>query len=65
MKKLLLTLMLVFVSSSAIAEWVDVGKGKNFCLGTHTLREDKKKEIAYMDLNVNAAQSRLWMRKKL
>ncbi len=63
MKKILLTLMLVFVSSSAITEWV--GKGKNFCLGTHTLREDKKKEIAYMDLNVNAAQSRLWMRKKL
>jgi hypothetical protein len=57
--------MLVFVSSSAIAKWVEVGKGKDFCLGTHTLWKDKKKEIAYMDLNVNVAQSRLWMRKKL
>jgi len=56
MKKLLLTLMLVFVSSSAIAEWVEVGKGKNFCLGTHTLREDKKKEIAYMGLMTTTVQ---------
>jgi len=41
-----------------------IGKN-NFGIGTHTLWEDKKKEIAYMDLNVNAAQSKLWMQKKL
>ncbi|MEE8058618.1 MAG: hypothetical protein V3T17_12385 [Pseudomonadales bacterium] len=41
-----------------------IGK-ENFYLGTHTFRADKENEIAYMDLNVNATQSRLWMHKKL
>jgi len=39
-----------------------IGK-ENFYLGTHTLRANKENKIAYMDLHVNSAQSRLWMHK--